>query len=219
MYLSGDIQTLMQMIGKLPGMGPRSARRVVLHWLKTAPTTLPSTIALLHTIMETHRPCEQCGYIDANNPCFFCSSPHRTPRILCIVADTGDVWALEKSSFFKGQYHVLGGTLSAFHGTTPDELNLATLPQRLEQGVQEVILALNGTFEGITTSNYLSQFIHQRYPHITISGLAKGIPVGGELDYLDQGTLMNAFMGRHPISTAVADQAPWIIDNSHQKTG
>jgi len=200
MFLSDDLQQLIQAFSKLPGIGPRSARRVVLHLLKNKHPGMTFLKESLQTVSESHHECNICGYIDARNPCFFCTSSHRDPSILCIVADTGDVWALEKGCFFKGRYHILGGMISAFHGKRPEDLHLAALKKRLsDASVKEVIVAMDGTIEGQTTLNYITQSIHQWTPHISVSGLAKGMPVGGEFDYMDQGTLMSAFTGRQHV--------------------
>lgn len=211
MFLSDDLQQLIQAFCKLPGMGPRSARRVVLHWIQNKDPIMAILMASLQKVSESHQECRTCGYIDARNPCFFCTSPHRDPSLLCIVADTGDVWAFEKGSFFKGQYHVLGGVISAFQGKRPEDLNLAALQSRVldRHTVKEVILALDGTLEGQTTLNYITQSIHQWAPHIRISSLAKGMPVGGEFDYMDQGTLIHAFTGRQNVSDTIHGIAQW----------
>ena len=199
MFLSDDLQQLIQTFCKLPGIGPRSARRVVLHLLKNKHPIVTQLKETLQKVADHHHECTVCGYIDARNPCFFCTSAQRDPSVLCIVADTGDVWAFEKACFFKGQYHVLGGMISAFQGKRPEDLNLVSLKNRLSNVVKEVILAMDGTLEGQTTLNYMTSSIHQWAPHIRISGLAKGMPVGGEFDYMDQGTLISAFTGRQNV--------------------
>jgi recombination protein RecR len=211
MFLSDDLQQLIQAFCKLPGIGPRSARRVVLHLIKNKHPIMSILRDSLHKVSESHQECGTCGYMDSRNPCFFCTSPHRDPSLLCIVADTGDVWAFEKGSFFKGQYHVLGGVISAFQGKRPEDLNLSALQRRLsdQDTVKEVILAMDGTLEGQTTLNYITQSIHQWAPHIRISSLAKGMPVGGEFDYMDQGTLINAFTGRQNVSGVLNGMAQW----------
>jgi recombination protein RecR len=209
MFLSDDLQQLIHAFCKLPGIGPRSARRVVLHLIKNKHPSMAILHDSLKKVAESHHECSLCGYIDARNPCFFCTSSHRDPSLLCIVADTGDVWAFEKGCFFKGQYHVLGGVISAFHGKRPQDLNLASLQQRLSTTVKEVILAMDGTLEGQTTLNYVTQSIAQWAPHIRISGLAKGMPVGGEFDYMDQGTLISAFTGRQKVPSLAESIAQW----------
>jgi recombination protein RecR len=211
MFLSEDLQRLIQVLGRLPGLGPRSARRIALHLVNHRRTVLPNTVQLLQTIAQTHQDCPICGYLDARAPCFFCTSDHRHCNKLCIVAQTGDVWALEKAAFFTGRYHVLGGLISAFSGKRPEDLNLKTLWPRLDQGgVEEVILAMDGTLEGQTTQHYVSQQIGAKFPGLALSTLARGLPMGGELEVTDQGTLMSAFAGRHQVAADSAVAALWL---------
>ena len=211
MFLSHELNQLIQMVSKLPGLGPRSARRIVLHLLKNRDRLIPALTDHLHTVAKVHKECSVCGYVDRKDPCFFCTSPHRDPGIICVVAETGDVWALEKASFFKGRYHVLGGLISAFRRVRPEDLSVYSLRDRLEsEVVKEVVLAIDSTVDGQTTLHYLSQQIEQWAPRIRISSLARGMPVGGELDYLDQGTLMSAFLGRQNVPSFMADARQWI---------
>lgn len=210
MFLSDELHTLIQNLCKLPGIGPRSARRMALHLVKHRDTALRTLCHHLTHVADTHRECHICGYLDARDPCFFCTSPHRTGESLCIVAETGDVWAFEKAAFFKGRYHVLGGLISAFCGRRPEDLNTDTLRDRLTLDVKEIILAMDGTLEGQTTLHYLTQKLEQWAPHARVSSLARGLPVGGELDYLDQGTLMSAFLGRRQVEPPQQSFQQWV---------
>lgn len=199
-FLGESLEALIQIISKFPGLGPRSAQRIILHLLKHKNQLLQSMVDHFLDIHRRYHPCAICGYMDERMPCFFCTSLSRDPQIICIVANTGDIWALERSAFFKGQYHVLGGLLSAMSSIHPEDLSIEGLLDRLGAGiVQEVIVALDGTLEGQTTMHYLAQEIEDHFPEMKISCLARGIPMGGELCYLDQGTLMNAFLGRKNI--------------------
>lgn len=209
MFLSDDLHHLIQTFCKLPGLGPRSARRIALHLVKNRAPLLLSFIESLLKVAHSHKECSECGYIDARDPCFFCTSIHRDPAILCVVAETGDVWAFEKAAFFKGRYHVLGGLVSAFQGKRPEDLSIESLAPRLTPIVREVILAMDGTLEGQTTLHYLTQKIEMWAPHIRISSLARGMPVGGELDYMDQGTLMSAFIGRQQVQLLTDAVRDW----------
>lgn len=210
MFLSDELHKLIQTLGKLPGLGPRSARRIALHLLKHRDSALQALFSRLQSVAQTHRECTICGYLDAKDPCFFCTSSHRCSKSICIVAETGDVWALEKGSFFKGKYHVLGGLISAFHGQRPDDLNIAPLQARLTSDVQEIILGMDGTLEGQTTLHYLTQKIEEWAPHVRLCSLARGLPVGGELDYMDQGTLASAYLGRQNIPNTKESIKSWL---------
>lgn len=209
MYLSDELHGLMQVLCKMPGVGPRSARRIALHLVKHRKNAMEPLLHHLHQVALSHQACSTCGYLDARDPCFFCTSCQRQNHVLCIVAETGDVWALEKAAFFKGRYHVLGGVLSTFCGRRPEDLNLATLHKRLDDTIQEVILAMDGTLEGQTTLHYVTQKIQEWAPHVRLSCLARGLPMGGELDYMDQGTLMSAFMGRQQVTPHSQSFAQW----------
>lgn len=217
MFLSTTLQQLLQVLSKCPGLGPRSARRIALHLLKHRRSVLPVLLGALQELEQTHQECGMCGYIDNHNPCFFCTSPHRKEETLCVVAETCDVWALERAAFFKGRYHVLGGLISTFYGKQPEDLNTRTLKERLKDPVQEIILAMDGTLEGQTTLHYLTQQLGQWAPHIRISSLARGMPVGSELEYLDQGTLANAFLGRHVASATQDEVNQWLTDDACAK--
>ena len=189
-----EIERLVQLLGRLPGLGPRSARRATLTLLKKREQLLEPLAAALHQAAEAIRNCEVCGNLDTQSPCTLCRDSRRDPKVLCIVEDVADLWALERAGVFKGRYHVLGGALSALDGVTPERLNLRGLLERIEAGIGEVILAMNATVEGQTTAHWLSDLIEPS--GVKISRLAHGVPVGGELDYLDEGTLAAAFAAR-----------------------
>jgi recombination protein RecR len=189
------LDRLTQLLSKLPGLGPRSARRVVLFLLaRKEQLLLPLADALTETA-RAMQSCEICGNWDVISPCEICSNTRRDPEIICVVESVADLWALERSKSFKGQYHVLGGTLSALDGVRPADLRIETLRERLSHGcVREVILALGATLEGQTTAHYLEEQLG--LTGARISKLAHGLPVGGELDYLDEGTITAALHAR-----------------------
>lgn len=196
----GDqLERLIQVFSKFPSLGPRSAQRILLYLLKHKETVLRPFIQSLVILLEKYRPCTICGYFSEDVKCHFCTSSMRDASMICVVAEMRDVWALEKANFFQGQYHLLGGLLSSFDQDTPLDLNIQNLLQRLNENVKEVILALDSNLEGQTTTHFLTQHLKEKAPHIKISTLARGIPMGGELSYLDQGTLMSAFSGRKDI--------------------
>ncbi len=191
------LETLVNQFAKLPGLGPRSARRVVLHMLKAKDKHLRPLAASLLAVAETIGPCAVCGNMDASDPCHICADARRDTHTICVVEDVADVWALERCKLYKGTYHVLGGTLSAIDGRGPDALAIGALVARVAKGgVTEVILATNATVEGQTTAHYIQRAL-EGYG-IKVSRLAQGIPLGGELDYLDDGTLGAAFKARLP---------------------
>ena len=189
-----EIERLIQLLAKLPGLGPRSARRAALILLKKRETLLEPLAAAMRGAALAITTCGQCGNLDTTNPCAICSDPRRDPHVLCIVEDVADLWALERANVFRGRYHVLGGALSALDGMTPERLNISTLPTRLASDVSEVILAMNATVEGQTTAHYLMDVLASA--NVRVTRLAHGVPVGGELDYLDEGTLSAAFKAR-----------------------
>jgi recombination protein RecR len=189
-----EIERLIQLLAKLPGLGPRSARRAALILLKKRETVLEPLAAAMRGAALAITTCGQCGNLDTTNPCAICSDPRRDPHVLCIVEDVADLWALERANVFRGRYHVLGGALSALDGMTPERLNISTLPARLASDVSEVILAMNATVEGQTTAHYLMDVLASA--NVKVTRLAHGVPVGGELDYLDEGTLSAAFKAR-----------------------
>ncbi len=194
---SSDIDRLIELLAKLPGLGPRSARRAALHLLKRKDALLIPLGSALAAAAENVRQCSQCGNLDAVDPCGICTDPRRDDSLICVVEDVADLWALERASVFKGRFHVLGGVLSALDGIGPEDLNVTGLVARARGNqVREVILATNATVEGQTTAHYLIDRLEDC--DITVSRLAHGIPVGGELDYLDDGTLGAALKARRP---------------------
>jgi recombination protein RecR len=192
--LGPEIEKLVQLLAKLPGLGPRSARRVALQLLKKRETLLSPLASAMQDAAAATRDCEICGNLDTTSPCALCRDTRRDSHVLCIVEDVADLWALERAGVFRGRYHVLGGALSALDGVTPERLNITPLLARLGQGVDEVILAMNATVEGQTTAHYLMDVLAQQ--NVKVTRLAHGVPVGGELDYLDEGTLSAAFKAR-----------------------
>jgi len=194
-----EIDTLIQLLAKLPGLGPRSARRSTLQLLKKKDSVMVPLADALKMVAEKIVICDTCGNIDTHNPCHVCEDARRDRTTVCVVEDVADLWALDRSETFKGLYHVLGGTLSALDGIGPEELNIAALIDRVETGeVQEVILALNATVDGQTTSHYLAERLSGS--GVKVTALAHGVPVGGELDYLDDGTLAAALRARGSVS-------------------
>lgn len=190
-----SIEQLIQQFAKLPGLGSRSARRVVLHIIRNKEKLVFPLIQSLQSMVDSIRTCSTCGNIDTSSPCSICSDSKRDPATICVVEDIADLWAIERSHTFRGRYHVLGGTLSALDGRGPDELNLSALAARVrEEGITEVIIATNATVDGQTTAHYITDLLSGH--SVTISRLAQGIPFGGELDYLDDGTLNAAFKSR-----------------------
>ena len=197
--MSKEIEQLSASLARLPGLGPRSARRAVLWLVKNRESALPTLLESLAIVSETLVECEVCGNVDTTNPCHICADPRRDAKALCVVEDVADVWALDRAKLFQGRYHVLGGRLSALDGIGPEDLNIAKLLERVaEGGIDEVVLAMNATLEGQTTAHYLAERLE---PHgVRITQLAHGLPVGGELDYLDEGTLAQALRARRPMS-------------------
>ena len=192
-----EIERLIQLLSKLPGLGPRSARRAALALLKKRAELLEPLGAAMRDAAAAIKTCEICGNLDTVSPCSLCTDPRRDSHVLCVVEDVADLWALERAGVFKGKYHVLGGALSALDGMTPDKLNVVALIGRVKQGVEEVILAMNATVEGQTTAHYLMDALAAS--NVTVTRLAHGVPVGGELDYLDEGTLSHAFKARRAL--------------------
>jgi len=193
-----EIERLIQLLGRLPGLGPRSARRVALHLLKKRETLMQPLSAALADAARAIKPCTSCGNLDTVDPCSICGDPKRDAGLICVVEDVADLWAMERGKIFAGRYHVLGGTLSALDGIGPDELNIAGLVQRAKvDAVREVIVATNATVDGQTTAHYLAERLADL--DIPITRLAHGVPVGGELDWLDDGTLATAFKARRAL--------------------
>lgn len=192
-----EIEWLIQLLAKLPGLGPRSARRAVLQLIKKKETLLTPLAAAMADAAEKARVCSTCGNVDTQDPCAICRDPSRDPHVICIVEDVGDLWALERAGVHKGRYHVLGGVLSALDGVGPDDLNIGALVERVGKGgIGEVVLAMNATVDGQTTAHYITDRLAGT--GVAVSRLAHGVPVGGELDYLDDGTLAAAMKSRRP---------------------
>ncbi|MBR3912669.1 MAG: recombination protein RecR [Alphaproteobacteria bacterium] len=193
-----ELEHLIALFSKLPTMGPRSARRAVLFLLNQKEKQFLPLLQAMQTVMEKVNTCSVCGNLDTVIPCSICSDVHRLPHQICVVRDVADLWAIERSKVYKGQYHVLGGVLSALDGIGPEELNIQSLLDKVavNQGC-EIILALPATVEGQTTAHYLYDQL-EAYP-CTVSALSRGVPVGGELDYLDDGTLQMAFKARRTV--------------------
>ena len=192
-----DLDVLIELLAKLPGLGPRSARRAVLHLIKKRNSLLLPLADMLSNLSETARECLNCGNITTSELCGICNDQNRGNGELCIVEDVSDLWAMERANIFKGRYHVLGGTLSALDAVGPDELGIPKLINRVSaENVTEVILALNVTVEGQTTAHYIAEQLEQS---VKVTSLAQGVPIGGELDYLDEGTIMAALKARHQI--------------------
>ena len=185
----------MNLLAKLPGLGPRSARRMVLHLLKRREALMLPMIEAMNAAVQNVQNCSVCGNLGGSDPCEICRDPRRDRSLVCVVEDVADLWALERSHAFRGLYHVLGGTLSALEGIRPADLRIDSLLERLKAGgVHEVILALNATVEGQTTAHYVMERLEDA--GVSVTKLAHGLPVGGELDYLDDGTLTAALQAR-----------------------
>ena len=193
---SGDeIQRLIDLLAKLPGLGPRSGRRAALHLIKKRELLLGPLAQAMAEVADKVRTCSTCGSVDTRDPCSICADPRRASEAICVVEEAGDLWALERAGAFKGRYHVLGGVLSALDGVGPDDLRISKLAARAsDPTVTEVVLALNATIDGQTTAYYIAEALEPC--GVTVSGLAQGVPIGGELDYLDDGTIAAAFRQR-----------------------
>jgi len=191
---SRDIDTLIEMMARLPGLGPRSARRAVLHMIRKRERLLTPLADAMQTVAATARECSVCGNIGSAEVCDLCTDPRRANGQVCVVEDVADLWAMERGQAFRGRYHVLGGTLSALDGVGPETLRIPQLGARIaEEGITEVILALGATVDGQTTAHYIADQLEGR---VTLTSLAQGVPVGGELDYLDDGTIGAALAAR-----------------------
>jgi recombination protein RecR len=196
---SPEIEALVQALSRLPGLGPRSARRAVLHLLRKREAAMTPLLRALEAVNERLSTCSVCGNVDTTDPCAICIDQRRDPRMLCVVEEVADLWALDRSRLFPGRYHVLGGRLSALEGIRPEDLSINKLVGRIAAGgIDEVVLAMNATLEGQTTAHYIADRISE-YP-VRLTQLAHGLPVGGELDYLDEGTLAQALRARRPIA-------------------
>jgi len=191
-----ELDTLIQLLAKLPGLGPRSARRAALHLIKRRESVMEPLAVALRDAAAAIRTCSVCGNLDTVEPCAICRDPRRDPNLVCVVEDLADLWALERTAAFRGRYHVLGGTLSALDGVGPEDLAIGKLIARLAPAM-ELILALNATVDGQTTAHYIADRAAQT--GATVSRLAQGVPIGGELDYLDEGTLTAALKARRAV--------------------
>lgn len=194
---SPELDRLIQLLARLPGLGPRSARRAVLHLIQKREQLLVPLADALQLAVERISVCSVCGNVDTTDPCAICIDPRRDPALICVVEQVSDLWALERAQATRGRYHVLGGTLSPLDGIGPDDLKLGELIERAnDPSVSEIILAVNATVEGQTTAHYITDLLHGA--GVTVTRLAHGVPVGGELDYLDDGTLAAAIRSRTP---------------------
>ena len=193
-----EIDKLIQLLAKLPGLGPRSARRVTLYLLDHRDTVMEPLAKALSEAADAIRACSTCGNLDTSDPCAICADAGRDRALLCVVEQVSDLWALERTKAFRGRYHVLGGTLSALDGVGPEDLDIPALIDRARASeIQEVILALNATVDGQTTAHYITDRLASC--GVKVTRLAHGVPVGGELDYLDDGTLMAALKSRRAL--------------------
>ena len=192
-----DIEALIEMMAKLPGLGPRSARRAVLHLIRKRSLKLMPLADMMQTVAATARECLNCGNVGTADICDICASGKRATGEICVVEDVADLWAMERSGAFQGRYHVLGGTLSALDAIGPADLRIPQLIDRVAtENITEVILALNATIDGQTTAHYIADQLEDR---VRLSSLAQGVPIGGELDYLDDGTITAAMRARKPV--------------------
>ena len=192
-----EIERLIQLLARLPGLGPRSARRAALFLIKKRETIMAPLAAALQTAMEKIEVCRTCGNIDTQNPCAICTDHKRDASVIVVVADVADLWALERAHAISARYHVLGGTLSPLDGVGPDDLSIDALVKRAsDPEVNEIILALSATVDGQSTAHYITDLLHDA--KVKVTRLAHGVPVGGELDYLDEGTLAAAMRSRTP---------------------
>jgi len=193
-----DIENLIALMARLPGLGPRSARRAVLHLIKKRGALMDPLSDAMHRVATTARECVNCGNIGTRETCEICASPKRQNGQICVVEDVADLWAMERASVFSGRYHVLGGVLSALDNIGPDDLRIPLLRRRVvDEEVSEIILALNATVDGQTTAHYISDQLEG--DGIAVTSLAQGVPIGGELDYLDDGTISAALKARKEI--------------------
>lgn len=197
MSATREIDALIDMMAKLPGLGPRSARRAVLHLIRKRSLLMTPLGDLMQKVAASARECLNCGNIGAGDICDICASDKRANGMICVVEDVADLWALERAGGFKGRYHVLGGTLSALDQIGPDQLRIPHLVDRVElENISEVILALNATVDGQTTAHYIADQLEGR---VSLTSLAQGVPIGGELDYLDDGTITAALNARRKV--------------------
>lgn len=196
MQKSDDIQNLIALMARLPGLGPRSARRIVLHLIAARDDRMARLAGAMQAVAENARECVRCGNISDADLCPLCADPRRQNGEICVVAGVADLWALERGGAFRGRYHVLGGLLSALDEVGPEDLRIPDLLSRItSEGVHEVILALPATVEGQTTAHYIAESLTDG--GVSVTSLAQGVPIGGELDYLDDGTIQTALRARH----------------------
>ncbi len=194
---SSEIDNLIDLMARLPGLGPRSARRAVLHLIRKRALLLTPLADAMHEVAISARECLNCGNVGTRDICDICDNNKRANGEICVVEDVADLWAMERAAVFRGRYHVLGGTLSALDGMGPDELSIPRLLDRIiNEDVTEVILALNATVDGQTTAHYIADQLEGK---VRLSSLAQGVPIGGELDYLDEGTISAALNARKPL--------------------
>lgn len=195
---ASEIESLIALMARLPGLGPRSARRAVLHMLKKRGVVMEPLAQALSRVAQTARDCKVCGNISDEELCPICADPARATGSVCVVEDVSDLWALERAGGYRGRYHVLGGTLSALESIGPESLRIPALVDRVSgEALREVILALNATVEGQTTAHYIAEVLAPT--GVTVSALARGLPMGGELDYLDDGTIAAALAARRQL--------------------
>jgi recombination protein RecR len=201
--ISPEIDRLISLLARLPGLGPRSARRAALQLLKAPDKLMTPLAAAMTTAADKISVCSVCSNIDASDPCHICTAPGRDRRAICVVQDVSDLWAMERAGAFRGTYHVLGGTLSALDGVRPEDLNIASLLKRVGDArssggeLEEVILAMNATVDGQTTAHYITE--HLERTGVKVTRLAHGVPIGGELDFLDDGTIAAAMKSRRTL--------------------
>ena len=192
------LEKLIKKVSKLPGLGPRSSRRVILHLLRDKEKLLLPLIEDLNKVANNIRNCIECDNLDENEICQICRDTSRNQNLLCVVETVADLWALERSNVYNGKYHILGGVLSAIDGVNPEQLNIASLEKRLEnKSITEIIIAISATLDGQTTAHYLAEILSKF--NINITRLAHGLPVGGELDFLDDGTIAQALKARNKL--------------------
>lgn len=191
-----EVERLIDLLARLPGLGPRSARRAALHLVKKRDALLAPLAEAMAEAARTVRPCVECGNIATSELCAICADPKRDAGLLCVVQDVSDLWAMERGGAYPGRYHVLGGLLSALEGTGPEELGIPRLAGRARAGVGEVILALPATIDGQTTAHYVAEAMPEG---VRVTSLAQGVPIGGELDYLDDGTIGAALRARRAL--------------------
>ena len=194
-----ELEDLIKRLTRLPGLGPRSARRLALHLLEKKEGVMIPLLQSMQTASEAIKPCSICGNMDSCDPCHICSDADRDTHALCVVQQISDLWALERTRSFRGTYHILGGLLSALDGIRPQDLRIEQLIQRIKDNdIKEVILALSATVDGQTTAHYIAEAI-SHVEGVQVTRLAQGVPVGGELDYLDEGTLVTAMKSRSSV--------------------